>query len=570
MGSRSNRRNMPGDKYYNFEKPNPVNYSKFSPPPNFQNYEEHSSYSGRPQDYNDLPISQNYERIGFKPEIPDDSQYQPYREQSGSERRRSRSSQRNLRANSHRRSPHQNRGRNKSSRNEERRSPRLEFRKRSPAYKDHYYDAPNRNHFDKGQNNQEISEQHGRNYNSPPNMPGEINEGGHLDDYSNNGGYLPMSNIPSLINFRGNAPLANELYSSTHHPEETLTVENPFSGMAYQPSSQSRNETNESPIIPEFNPETSKLTSEEWMDLIEDVAVKQNWTRDEKQYMMTSRLTGLASKWYLTSGVGTKTWDSLKSTFLGAFPTELEYFELLKRMMARVKTKDESISNYFHHKMALLNACEIFGRKAVSCLIYGIPTARIKREAKRLNFNDPDSLYTYLRTCDFTTGPYDKGEKPHEKEEKAARFQNSTRNTRRKDEPQEEIPSLFKQQSAECFTEAHVKDIRFRAYIDETSDTTTIREEDCIDTKLPIKRQSQTIKGHGGSLISSVGYVETSLVVDKAKANVKLYVVPTNTQPFPIVVGSSFLEQRHIYILNKEKRMRIYQKMDDGFINFDF
>lgn len=66
-------------------------------------------------------------------------------------------------------------------------------------------------------------------------------------------------------------------------------------------------------------------------------------------------------------------WGEWKANLRRAFPRHHDYVDLLAEMLARIKMADETMTHYYHDKMAILERCELGGEKALSCLIEGLP-----------------------------------------------------------------------------------------------------------------------------------------------------------------------------------------------------
>lgn len=67
------------------------------------------------------------------------------------------------------------------------------------------------------------------------------------------------------------------------------------------------------------------------------------------------------------------------------------------------KRAGEDYAKYFYEKQALLNACNIKGRDAVSCIIGGLSEPHVKSGARAGNFKAPEDLFSYLRSLRATT-----------------------------------------------------------------------------------------------------------------------------------------------------------------------
>lgn len=65
-------------------------------------------------------------------------------------------------------------------------------------------------------------------------------------------------------------------------------------------------------------------------------------------------------------------WPEWKNKLLESFPSSDDYAELLTEMLTKRVTYNESLELYYYEKINLLNRCEIYGKRAVDCLLYGI------------------------------------------------------------------------------------------------------------------------------------------------------------------------------------------------------
>ncbi|KAK5642238.1 hypothetical protein RI129_008405 [Pyrocoelia pectoralis] len=361
------------------------------------------------------------------------------------------------------------------------------------------------------------------------------------------------------------------------------------------------------PTIPEFNPETSNLSSQEWIKLIETKAKERDWKPDEKLYVLSSRLAGFARQWYLNTGIKCKSWMDLKTAFFIAFPSENDYYMLLKKMFVRVKEDRETITSYFHHKVALLNACDIYNRKAVSCIVGGLPNTKLKEAAKLENFDDPDLLYQYLRSYSEPTLNVAKKEKMVDTKitkppakittnsicytcNKRGHLASECDLNNKLDRLEREAGRFAELASkglvtsnnvmhgtlsqtrtfSKYFTDVAINGIPLRGYVDQRSLASTIREENASYLKLQVHKLKSTVLGFSGQPVNTSGIVEVPICIDRAIATIKLHVVPNYVQVVPIIVGQNFIGQQHIVFMEDGEKVRFYQEMDGGHSRFDF
>lgn len=150
--------------------------------------------------------------------------------------------------------------------------------------------------------------------------------------------------------------------------------------------------------VPFFDPDDKNQSIEKWCNKIDELRILFHWTEDLTIYYALAKLKGLAAVWYRGLSSINYTWEEWKAKLQRAFPSQRDYNEIVEEMMHRKKKLDETYGRYFYEKQALLTACKIQGRDAVSCIIGGIHEAHIKAAARAGNFEDPEALYGYLRT----------------------------------------------------------------------------------------------------------------------------------------------------------------------------
>lgn len=61
-----------------------------------------------------------------------------------------------------------------------------------------------------------------------------------------------------------------------------------------------------------------------------------------------------------------------------------------------------------------------------------------------------------------------------------------------------------------------------------------------------------TINGFGSGKTTPLGSFQATLMVDRAKANVKVYVVRDAVQVVPLLVGQFFTEQPHVTVVRRK------------------
>lgn len=149
-------------------------------------------------------------------------------------------------------------------------------------------------------------------------------------------------------------------------------------------------------VIPEFDPSDVDQSIEDWCQKVDQVRAMFHWTEEITIFNALSKLRGNAARWYKGLRNLNFTWEEWKDKLALSFPSQRDYHDLLEAMMSRRKRSNETMAEYFYAKQALLNACEIDGRKAVACIIGGIPEQGIRLAAKAIRCPTPETLLKYL------------------------------------------------------------------------------------------------------------------------------------------------------------------------------
>lgn len=151
-------------------------------------------------------------------------------------------------------------------------------------------------------------------------------------------------------------------------------------------------------VVPTFDPENREQNADKWCHHVDELREIFHWSEEATIYYALSKLCGLAEIWYKSLPTLKFSWSEWKLKIKAAFPSKRDYYETLSDMMRRKKQGNEGYPKYFYEKLALLNACKIYGQDAVSCIIGGIDDEIVKPGAKAGNHQTPESLFQYVST----------------------------------------------------------------------------------------------------------------------------------------------------------------------------
>lgn len=358
--------------------------------------------------------------------------------------------------------------------------------------------------------------------------------------------------------------------------------------------------------VPEFCPEKLTTNARRWLVKFEQLANMHGWDDSGKIYIMQTRLRGLAKKWYEHLPNYSHTWQEWKELLIKAFPDNLDFATSLKKVINRIKLPNESMTNYYYNKIELLQACEISGRNAVSCLIDGLNNISLQNAAKAGRYETPEILFeqflstvseegqserrVYKRFEPAVKTNYDRPEKngrSHQFKQRAtSQLIYKCYNCSEKGHIASKCPRPLKEckrckrlghESKDCtnkmlkvtvnnmdnrlyFVDCFINEIPTKGYIDSGCGAVTIREENAKALKIVFQPTAAVISGFAGGKICAMGEANVDIEVDSVKVNVKVLIVPNHVQSIPVIIGQPFLNDDSVIVVIKNKSLRILRE----------
>lgn len=377
-----------------------------------------------------------------------------------------------------------------------------------------------------------------------------------------------------------------------------------------------------SEFIPEFNPENENLSAAKWLEKINQLKAINNWDDITTIYYMQTRFAGMAQNWYHSLTTYPSSWTEWMALITKSFPDHVDYATVLRKMLGRIKEKNETMTNYYFSKMELMRTCQITGRNAVSCLIDGIVNVTIQNGARAGRYVTPESLYEeYLSTLrddkfteinhmyQGTSGRRNlKPEQPKFREQSQQRksdvknvycynckskghFHSNcpkervectkchllgheankcvVRVRRRIEVPSTgesvnilQIPQIPKSNELNTcyFIDCVINGEPMRGYVDSGCGAVTIRQSDVHKLGLKCEPASAWLRGFAGGTVHVSFKVNVYLIVDLATANVEALVVPDSVQNVPVIVGQPFVNNDNILVVIHGTQVRLFNK----------
>lgn len=149
--------------------------------------------------------------------------------------------------------------------------------------------------------------------------------------------------------------------------------------------------------IPEFDPSKREQTMTMWLHKVNECAGIYKWSERQIIHFAIPKLRGVAQRWYQGLPTVLFSWPEWQEKLSAAFPSTENYGQMLSDMLAKRAHFGESLEDYFYDKVALINRCDIKGKRAVECILHGIDDRSVRLGAEAVQYDDPDKLLPYLR-----------------------------------------------------------------------------------------------------------------------------------------------------------------------------
>ncbi|KAJ3626844.1 hypothetical protein MTP99_017312, partial [Tenebrio molitor] len=328
---------------------------------------------------------------------------------------------------------------------------------------------------------------------------------------------------------------------------------------------------------------------------------------------MQNRLTGLARTWYDNLTTYTHTWDEWKALLVKTFPDHHDFAATLRQLVNREKQFHESMTQYYFGKMNVLQACNITGKHAVSCLIDGLSDRTLRNGAKAGRYETPEELYTeYLSTlvvevADNETKVADRRGKGFDRRRLGTKMSPSTNKRNDSDSTEKRIlrcynchktghvagncpkprvecgnckllghevgkcrrpktsgPSvrlLCPSDTQDCyFVECAINGKPLKGYIDTGCSIVTLRKATAIELQLEQRPSTQLIRGYAGGVTPALGEAEVTLTVDLITAKVTASIVEDRVQSVPVIIGQTILNRAGVTMVLRDNQIRLFDK----------
>lgn len=377
-------------------------------------------------------------------------------------------------------------------------------------------------------------------------------------------------------------------------------------------------------VIPNFDPSQKNQSTRAWLKKVNEIATIYKWSEKQIIFHALSKLSGLAKCWYEGLSTVHLNWKEWQRKLLRNFPDNRNYAERLSEMLERKSRRDETLEEYFYDKAKLVSHCNIKGKDAVDCIIYGIYDHNVRLNAQGANFRSTNKLLRYLRSISLKSVRDTISKKimvPQKPGPSTSRFENKAGNTKRVvrcfncseightvhrcpkemqkctkcnflghiaehcrkqidtnsrtrtaptsdrttqvNEIQESKVELFKPQDIYHKT-VKVNGIDRTAFVDLGSHCTIINKSSFNKLGLTLEQSKLPIlKGFAFGSMLPLGCVQVTITVDLVEADIDAYVVPDEFLTCDLLIGQNLTERSDIVIYKTSTSLILYTNDSD-------
>lgn len=374
-------------------------------------------------------------------------------------------------------------------------------------------------------------------------------------------------------------------------------------------------------VIPDFDPMTKGQTIHMWINKVDECAKLYHWGDDQIIHYAIPKLIGVARTWYQALPTMSFSWPEWKNKLIESFPSSDDYAELLTDMLSKRVKFNESLELYYYEKINLLNRCEIFGKRAVDCLLYGIEDRSIRLGAKATKCQEPEQVLEYFQSIKQQNRDNDKFKINQDK--KLYQNSNSTINRhvnndykqikpntsivcyncnelghfsfkcqkkllkcnicnrlghmstncpRLPHEPNKKLENVTDKTVMQVDVESSsndkyvislkINDTMTQGYIDLGSQCTLIQCSEAIRLGITWSTDKLPVmRGLGNNVVVPLGIANVTIGINDIFENVISYIVEDGVIKYPVLVGHSFTEKPGI-IITKTTNSLIFEKED--------
>ncbi|CAG9132461.1 unnamed protein product [Plutella xylostella] len=348
-------------------------------------------------------------------------------------------------------------------------------------------------------------------------------------------------------------------------------------------------------VVPSFDPSLPSHRIDLWLNKVNQCAYLYGWDDKQVIHFALQKLAGNARTWYDSLPTMVFTWKEWQDKLLSAFPWEQNYGRLLDDMTKRKYRIGESVENYYYEKMSLLNQCQITGRHAVDCIVYGLTDRTLRTTAQSLRCKEPEELLEFLtsskefytsykqtdsrnktdnnnsnnKTSQLCFNCHERGhvhyncKKPIIKCTKCNKIGHNAENCRSQPRIQENTKSTMaitgKTNNNKYYKSVLIDEREFQAFVDLGSEVTIIQASKLEHLNKNINHSNiKSIKSFGNMIIPTLGQINIKISIDDVVGQVDAVVVDDSYLNVPILIGQDFTDQNHVLIVKDSQALKFH------------
>lgn len=365
-----------------------------------------------------------------------------------------------------------------------------------------------------------------------------------------------------------------------------------------------------SKVLPGFDPVTGRVDIHQWIDKIEEYADMYGWDDLATKHYALSKLEGVAKTWKDSLERSNRTWNDWKILLERTFISEDTGVKKVLEAQNYKRKSGQNIVEYFYEKLSKCNKAKMGTRETIEWIVEGLGSFQYRTYLGPLSrYHQPTDLLVDLQSGDdfirertipkasfmkkdnrreeykfgHASGRETSNDTPkfkrRSKDEiicfKCGNAGHYARDCSGQPEKKERVKDVRKAERetvlhiegnshAKFFKKAMINRKEIRCYIDLGSSVTLLRKDYADNLHLTyFEGKFDRLTGYGGGEVTPIGVMTVELEIDGVLAKCNIFVVPSEAQIVPLLVGHSYTEQQNVHILNSQGTLNIASDVND-------
>ncbi|KAK2578130.1 hypothetical protein KPH14_012593 [Odynerus spinipes] len=123
------------------------------------------------------------------------------------------------------------------------------------------------------------------------------------------------------------------------------------------------------------------------------------------------------------------------------------------------------------------------------------------------------------------------------------------------------------QNQSKYFKEARINGNYLKCYVDLGSLCIALRKDAADEMNFTyLEGTFDQLVGYGAGSVTPIGMLTATIAIDGVEARARIYVVPSECQAIPLIIGHSYTEQRHVEIISRPNEL-VIRRIDDQLLD---